>query len=228
MRCVLGAAQRRPTPGKSTTIEGLAQNGVLHKGEDRHGSKRCAAMRLLPVRHDHGGGGAAPRTSRNRPTATSTPTSPTNLSPLQHGAATVRTAIHTARGERGNFHGSDYCRKSIAARSLSAPPRSVAGSASAPAPAWSQSRARRGRHPGGGNRVVIRPDETVVIPHCPSGMGQGYAPGLPSWLPRSSSATRSKVTTEYPTPGTERHSQAESGRLRQHRQPQHPQSRRNM
>ena len=44
---------------KITTIEGLAQNGVLHKVQQAWLETRRAAVRLLPVRHDHGGGGAA-------------------------------------------------------------------------------------------------------------------------------------------------------------------------
>ena len=44
---------------KITTIEGLAQNGVLHQGAAGLDRQRRAAMRLLPERHDHGGRGTA-------------------------------------------------------------------------------------------------------------------------------------------------------------------------
>ena len=42
-----------------TTIEGLAQNGILHTRAESLARTRRAAMRLLPERHDHGGGGAS-------------------------------------------------------------------------------------------------------------------------------------------------------------------------
>ena len=42
-----------------TTIEGLAGNGALHKVQVGLDRQRRAAMRLLPERHDHGGGGAS-------------------------------------------------------------------------------------------------------------------------------------------------------------------------
>ena len=70
--------------------------------------------------------------------------------------------------------------------------------------------------------VVIRPDETVVIRIARSEMGQGSLTGLAQLVAEELECDWSKVTTEYPTPGTERRSQADMGRLRQHRQPQHP------
>ncbi len=42
-----------------TTIEALAQNGKLHPVQQALARFRRAAMRLLPERHDDGGGGAA-------------------------------------------------------------------------------------------------------------------------------------------------------------------------
>ena len=46
---------------KITTIEGLAVNGKLTKVQQAWVDQRRAAMRLLPVRHDHGGLRAARR-----------------------------------------------------------------------------------------------------------------------------------------------------------------------
>ena len=53
------------------TIEGLSPNSS-HPVQQGLGDGRRAAMRLLPVRPDHGGGGAARSRSRSRPMPTST------------------------------------------------------------------------------------------------------------------------------------------------------------
>ena len=52
------------------------QNGKLHQGAAGLARQRRAAMRLLPERHDHGGRRRCSRTSRSRPTPTSTQRSP--------------------------------------------------------------------------------------------------------------------------------------------------------
>ena len=50
----------RAIAGKAiTTIEGLPENGALHKVQTGLDRSRRPAMRLLPERHDHGGGGPA-------------------------------------------------------------------------------------------------------------------------------------------------------------------------
>ena len=53
------------------TIEGLSPNSS-HPGAEGVGGGRRAAMRLLPVRPDHGRRGAAQEERRSRPTRTST------------------------------------------------------------------------------------------------------------------------------------------------------------
>ena len=56
---------------KIVTIEGLSAN-ELAPGAEGVGGDRRAAMRLLPVRPDHGRGGAPQEEPRSRPTRTST------------------------------------------------------------------------------------------------------------------------------------------------------------
>src|SRR5258708_14015119 len=48
--------------------------------------------------------------------------------------------------------------------------------------------------------VVIRPDDTVVIPIARSEMGQGTLTGLPQIRAEELEFHWSKVTTQYPTP----------------------------
>src|SRR4051794_10372957 len=50
--------------------------------------------------------------------------------------------------------------------------------------------------------VVIRPDDTVVIRIARSEMGQGTLTGLAQLVAEELECDWSKVTTEYPTPGT--------------------------
>ena len=56
---------------KIVTIEGLSPTGVA-PGAEGLGRARRAAVRLLPVRHDHGRGGAAEGQARSRAMPTST------------------------------------------------------------------------------------------------------------------------------------------------------------
>ena len=78
---------------KITTIEGLAQNGVLHQGAAGLDRPRRAAMRLLPERHDHGGGGAAQE--KPKPTDEDIDEAITNI--CRCGTfQQVRAAIHAA------------------------------------------------------------------------------------------------------------------------------------
>src|SRR5881397_1039363 len=50
--------------------------------------------------------------------------------------------------------------------------------------------------------VVIRPDDTVVIRIARSEMGQGTLTGLAQMVAEDLECDWNKVTTEYPTPGT--------------------------
>ncbi|MCX7161282.1 MAG: molybdopterin-dependent oxidoreductase, partial [Proteobacteria bacterium] len=50
--------------------------------------------------------------------------------------------------------------------------------------------------------VVIRPDDTVVVRIARSEMGQGSLTGLAQMVAEELECNWSKVTTEYPTPGT--------------------------
>ena len=70
--------------------------------------------------------------------------------------------------------------------------------------------------------VVIRPDDTVVIRIARSEMGQGTLTGLAQLVAEELECDWSKVTTEYPTPGPKRRTQARLGRFLDRRQPRHP------
>src|SRR5881628_3627831 len=50
--------------------------------------------------------------------------------------------------------------------------------------------------------VVIRPDDTVVVRIARSEMGQGTLTGLAQMVAEDLECDWNKVTTEYPTPGT--------------------------
>ena len=70
--------------------------------------------------------------------------------------------------------------------------------------------------------VVIRPDDTVVIRIARSEMGQGTLTGLAQLVAEELECDWSKVTTEYPTPGSKCRTQARLGRFLDRRQPRHP------
>ena len=107
-----------------TTIEGLAPERRAAQGAAGLDRQRRAAMRLLPERHDHGGGGAAQGPTRSRPTPTSTTPSPISAAAAPSSRCARRST--PPRTPEGGSH-EPYARNSTAAPSSSAPPRSAAG-----------------------------------------------------------------------------------------------------
>src|SRR3569832_89716 len=139
-------------------------------------------MRLLPERHDHGGGGTAEGQSK---------ADRSGYRRRRHQYLSLR---HLPAGAR-----SDPCRdervreaamnKHVVAPGLDIPFGPEPGRAADGTPevnAW----------------VVIRPDETVVVRIARSEMGQGTLTGLAQLVAEELECDWSKVTTEYPTPGT--------------------------
>ena len=93
--CVDAGLGGRREAQKITTIEGLSPDGS-HPRAAGLGRARRAAMRLLPVRHDHGRGGAAGREAEADRSPTSTPAM-TNI--CRCGTYNrVRAAIQQAAG----------------------------------------------------------------------------------------------------------------------------------
>ena len=70
--------------------------------------------------------------------------------------------------------------------------------------------------------VVMKPDETVVIRIARSEMGQGTLTGLAQLVAEELDCDWSKVTTEYPTPGTNLKRNRVWQSYLDRRQPRHP------
>ena len=197
---------------KIVTIEGLSANSLASGAEGLGGGRR-AAMRLLPVRPDHGGGGAAEeeaeadRRGHRR--------GDDQHLPLRHLSAHPRGRPHGGRpatspkprGAREIRHETRQSaarpRSFRAASSSSAPPRRAAVSRSA-STCRSASVRRRRSAPAGAEVnvwVVIKPDDTCVIRIARSEMGQGTLTGLAQLVAEELECDWKKVTTESITPG---------------------------
>src|SRR6059058_2604726 len=156
-------------------------------------------MRLLPKRHDHGGGSAsqgkaeADRQGHRR--------SHHKYLPLRHLPAGARG--DPRRRERLRRHAMNHM-PTLNRRAF------VIGTATAgaglalgldiPFGGPTVVRAADGS-PEINAWVVIRPDDTVVIRIARSEMGQGTLTGLAQLVAEELECDWSKVTTEYPTPG---------------------------
>src|ERR1700761_1351239 len=159
-------------------------------------------MRLLPERHDHGGGFAAERQSeadRRRHRR------------CHHQYLPLRHLPTGARGDsrhRERVRGRQIMNQHIMPRLNRRP--FVIGSAAAgaglalgldiPFGGPEIARAADGS-PEVNAWVVIKPDDTVVIRIARSEMGQGTLTGLAQLVAEEFECDWSKVTTEYPTPG---------------------------
>src|SRR5437868_12526917 len=158
-------------------------------------------MRLLPGRHDHGGGGAAQgkaeaeRCRHRRQHQQHLPVRHLSAGargdPRRCGERVRREAAMTymPRIDRRKFVVSAAAAGGGLALGLDIPfggPQVIRAADGSPeVTAW----------------VVIRPDDTVVIRVARSEMGQGTATGLAQLVAEELDCDWSKVTTEYPTPG---------------------------
>src|SRR5277367_7045251 len=156
-------------------------------------------MRVLPERHDHGGGGAAKGHSEaDRP----------GHRRRHHQYLPLR---HLPAGARGDPRRRERLRRDI----MNHMPRlnrrafvigtAALGSGLAlgfdiPFGGPGVARAADGS-PEVNAWVVIRPDDTVVIRIARSEMGQGTMTGLAQLVAEELDCDWSKVTTEFPTPG---------------------------
>src|SRR5262245_28300254 len=177
-------AERRAAQG----AEGLARS-------------RRAAMRLLPVRDDHGGGGAAQgqaETDRCRHRRHHH-----QYLPLRHLPAGARGDPRRC-GERVKREAAMNYVPKIDRRSFVVSAAAVGGGLALgldiPFGGPRVIRAQDGS-PEVNAWVVIRPDDTVVIRVARSEMGQGTLTGLAQLVAEELECDWSKVTTEYPTPG---------------------------
>src|SRR6516164_1592260 len=157
-------------------------------------------MRLLPVRHDHGGGGAAQgeaRSDRRRHRRQHH-----QYLPLRH--VPTGAGSDPCRGERVMTEAAMNYMPKINRRGF------VVGAAAAggglalgfdlPLGGPQVIRAADGS-PEINAWVVIRPDDAVVVRIARSEMGQGTLTGLAQLVAEELECDWSKVTWEYPTPG---------------------------
>src|SRR5206468_75081 len=162
---------------------------------------RCAAMRLLPVRDDHGGGGAAQgqaETDRCRHRHHHH-----QYLPLRHLPAGARGDPRRC-GERVRREAAMNYVPKIDRRSFVVSAAAMGGGLALgldiPFGGPQVIRAQDGS-PEVNAWVVIRPDDTVVIRVARSEMGQGTLTGLAQLVAEELECDWSKVTYEFPTPG---------------------------
>ena len=205
--CVRPVSSRAAPSEKIVTIEGLSPDGDA-PGAEGLGRARRAAVRLLPVRHDHGRRRAAARTSPS-PTDADIDAGDDQHLPLRHLQPRARRHQGGGRGRRHEAAGAATSSTSTGARherrhvvspraSSAAAPARWSSASTSPSPA----RAGAGRSAPEVNAwVVIQPDDTVVIRIARSEMGQGTLTGLAQLVAEELECDWAKVTTEYPTPG---------------------------
>src|SRR5204863_6755558 len=156
-------------------------------------------MRLLPKRHDHGGGSAsqgkaeADRQGHRR--------SHHKYLPLRHLPAGARGDPH--RRERLRRHAMNHM--PVLNRRAFVIGTAAAGAGLALGLDIPLGRPKVVRAADGSPEVnawvVIHPDDTVVIRIARTEMGQGTLTGLAQMVAEELECDWSKVTTEYPTPG---------------------------
>src|ERR1700726_2266407 len=158
-------------------------------------------MRLLPERHDHGGGGTAQGQSEaDRPGHQRRHHQYLPLRNLPAGARGDPHDRERLRREPMNKHVSPQLnRRSFVIGTATVGAGLVLG-LDIPFGGPTVVRAADGS-PEVNAWVVIRPDDTVVIRIARSEMGQGTLTGLAQLVAEELECDWSKVTTEFPTPG---------------------------
>src|SRR5580704_19103961 len=162
---------------------------------------RRAAMRLLPERHDDGGGIAAqnqPEADRCRYRRSDDQHLPLRNLPA-HPRRDPRGRGRSVKGNAAMTYMSKFNRRSFIVGS-SAAGAGLALGFNLPLGANNVVRAAD-VPPEVDAWVVIKPDDTVVIRIARSEMGQGTLTGLAQLVAEELNADWSKVTTEFPTPG---------------------------
>src|SRR5689334_18483906 len=226
VRSVLGAHQRPgaavvfcPAFGRSGERQDRHHRGPVGRriasGAEGMGRARCAAMRLLPVRPDHGGRGAARQDAQaHRPGHRRCDD---QYLPLRHLSAHPRRGASRGRPERRHHaHRASGLRRSAMTNTISAKSARlsrrtfvVASAAAGGGLALGLrvpflndvAHAQGAEAPEVNAWVVIKPDDTTVIRIARAEMGQGTLTGLCQLVAEELECDWSKVTTEYPTPG---------------------------
>src|SRR5262250_1005706 len=197
---VLGAVERGGRPADHHDRGAGAERRAAQGAEGLARSRR-AAMRLLPVRDDHGGGGAAQRQAqahrcRHRQHHH-------QYLPLRHLPAGARGDPRRC-GERVRREATMNYVPKIDRRSFVVSAAAVGGGLALgldlPFGGPQVIRAQDGS-PEVNAWVVIRPDDTVVIRIARSEMGQGTLTGLAQLVAEELECDWTKVMTEFPTPG---------------------------
>src|SRR5262245_61473136 len=197
---VLGAVERGRRPAdhhdRGAGAERRAAQGAAGLARSRR-----SAMRLLPVRDDHGGGGAAQgqaETERCRHRRQHH-----QHLPLRHLSAGARGDPRRC-GERVKREAAMNYVPKIDRRSFVVSAAAVGGGLALglelPFGGPQVIRAQDGS-PEVNAWVVIRPDDTVVIRVARSEMGQGTLTGLAQMVAEELECDWSKVGYEFPTPG---------------------------
>src|SRR6266852_1248474 len=153
-------------------------------------------MRLLPERHDHGGGGAPQgqaETERRRHRQ-----GDHQHLPVRHLSAGAR-GDPRRRGERVREANMNHMPK-IDRRAFVISSAAFGGGLALGIPLGFET-ASAAESPEVNAWVAIRPDDTVVVRIARSEMGQGTLTGLAQLVAEELECDWSKVTTEYPTPG---------------------------
>ena len=183
-------------------------------------------MRLLPGRHDHGGGGAAAGQARSPPTPTSTTPSPTSAAAAPSSRCARPSTPPPARDEGGNHELRPKKRSEQRSEHRSPLLRRRQCCRRCRLLARHESAVRLPAHAQGTPElnawVVVRPDDTVVVRFARSEMGQGIAHRP---VPAGRRGARMRLVEGHVgvrRPAPEHHPQARLWRLQLHRQPRDP------
>src|SRR5258708_23772743 len=225
MRRLLGAHQRRsdallldPALGRESQRQDRYHRGPLGQflasGAEGLGERRCAAMRLLPVRPDHGGGGAleeepqADRQGHRRSDDQHLPVR--HLPAYPRGGASGRWQSQLARRRSRQ---PPVVREGAMTKTIATAPKFsrrtfVVGSAAMASgglalglnvPFIDEASAQAGATEVN-VWVAIKPDDTCVIRIARSEMGQGTLTGLAQLVAEELECDWKKVTTEGISP----------------------------
>ena len=205
-----------------TTIEGLAQGGVLHKVQKAwidHDVPQCGYCQcgmIMAV--------AALLKDKPKPTDADIDADDHQHLPLRHLPAGARgdPRRREAREREAAMNYVPKMNRRTLRRDARPPPAAGSRSASTSRSAVRSRSCAQDGSPEINAWVVIKPDDTVVIRIARSEMGQGTLTGLAQLVAEELECDWSKVTWEYPDARPERRAQARLGRLRHRRQPRHP------